>query len=300
VGFSSDWEFLGNALLEREARPVIVLGLDGRIVAVNRALHFLLRQDTPTDLIHFGEEWTVPEMRERFRCAWERALGGKRGRVSVRISPCAFGLDLVLDLIPLANPEGRVRSVMMIVVESHAASPSVPLKPAHGLVYEVRTDGHGSTGKLLRATSAEQEAFDLSQPCFRSLFGREKGCETCPVRALGKERTATVIRTESHSPFRALVMAAKQGREDVAAVSVTPLEERTYSSLFHARATALGQRAKLTPREQQVFHLLLMGRALADVATVEGISVRTAKYHQQNLLRKVGAESRMDLFRLLS
>jgi DNA-binding CsgD family transcriptional regulator len=120
------------------------------------------------------------------------------------------------------------------------------------------------------------------------------------VRALGQDRTATVVRTESHSPFRALVMAAKQAREDVAAVTVTPLEERSWSSLFHARAEALGKTAKLTPREQQVFHLLLMGRTLADIATVEGISVRTAKYHQQNLLRKLGAESRMDLFRLLS
>ena len=32
----------------------------------------------------------------------------------------------------------------------------------------------------------------------------------------------------------------------------------------------------------------------------DGITARTAKYHQQNLLRKLGAESRTDLFRLLS
>lgn len=297
---SSDWEFLGDALLEREARPVIVLGLDGRIVRVNRALHFFLKQDTPTDLIHFAEEWAVPESRKAFRDAWERAVTGKRARAMVRIIPSAFELDLVIELFPLSNSAGRVRSVMLIIVDSHEAVPSLPLTPAHGLVYEVRTDVHGSTGRLLRATSGEQQSFDLSKPCFRSLYGRERVCETCPVRTLGKDGTATVVRTESHTPFRAFLLAARKSREDVATVSVTPLEEQSYSAIFHARAEALGQRAKLTVREQQVFHLLLMGRTLADIATVESISVRTAKYHQQNLLRKLGAESRMDLFRLLS
>jgi DNA-binding CsgD family transcriptional regulator len=220
--------------------------------------------------------------------------------VMVRIIPSAFELDLVLELFPLANSAGRVRAVMMIIVDSHEAMPSLPLTPAHGLVYEVQIDRHGSTGRLLRASSGAQQSFDLTKPCFRSLYGRERGCEACPVRALPHEGTSTVVRTESHTPFRALLLAARRSREDVATVSVTPLEEQSYSALFHARADALGKRARLTQREQQVFHLLLMGRTLADIATVESISVRTAKYHQQNLLRKLGAESRMDLFRLLS
>ena len=298
---SSDWEFLGDALLEREARPVIVLGLDGRIIRVNRALHFFLKQDTPTGLVHFAEEWVVPESRKAFRDAWERTVNGKHARVMVRITPAAFELELVLELFPIANSDGRVRSVMAIIVDSHEAVPRLPLTPAHGLVYEVRVDARGSTGQVLRATSSERRTFDLSQPCFRSLYGRERVCEACPVRAaMGEDALATVVRIESHAPFRALLMAARKARGDVVTVSVTPVEEHSYSALFHARAESLGKRAKLTARERQVFHLLLIGRTLADIATVENISVRTAKYHQQNLLRKLGAESRMDLFRLLS
>jgi len=42
-----------------------------------------------------------------------------------------------------------------------------------------------------------------------------------------------------------------------------------------------------------------MGRQLADIATALGISLRTVKYHQANILRKLRADSRVDLMRLI-
>lgn len=56
--------------------------------------------------------------------------------------------------------------------------------------------------------------------------------------------------------------------------------------------------ARLTERERQVLELILLGRTHDDIATVLGITERTSRYHQQNLLAKLGADSRMDLMRL--
>ncbi|MBL8624680.1 MAG: response regulator transcription factor [Myxococcales bacterium] len=55
----------------------------------------------------------------------------------------------------------------------------------------------------------------------------------------------------------------------------------------------------LTAREREVLDLLVLGRSHGDIAQVLGISERTSKFHQGNLLAKLGAESRLDLMRLL-
>ena len=52
---------------------------------------------------------------------------------------------------------------------------------------------------------------------------------------------------------------------------------------------------ELTPREQQVLELLTRGRANKDIAKVLDCSVRTVEFHISNLLRKLGACSRLEL-----
>ena len=57
-------------------------------------------------------------------------------------------------------------------------------------------------------------------------------------------------------------------------------------------------RFALSPREREVFELLLYGRTAAEIASKLGVSTRTVKFHQTNLLDKLDADSRLDLFRL--
>lgn len=299
---SFDWEFVGTVLLERERRPVVVLDNEGRIVRANRALLFFLEEGTRTHLVSFVDEWVLPESRSSFLDAWARTLHkGERPRVAVAIRPTAFHIEPVFELVPLMH-EGQVRSVMMVMVDAVAAGPSLPLLPATGVLYEVSVDDAGRPRHtLLRAVSPERpHKVDPATPCFRALFDRNEPCERCPVRNLADKDVDTVFRLESHTPFRAQMLSARRIREDAASVSAVPLDERVYSGIVRTRVEALSAMAKLTERERHVLELLLMGRTLDDVASVEGISARTAKYHQQNLLRKVGAESRTDLFRLLS
>jgi DNA-binding CsgD family transcriptional regulator len=41
-----------------------------------------------------------------------------------------------------------------------------------------------------------------------------------------------------------------------------------------------------------------MGRSLDDIATILELSRHTVKFHQRNILRKLGADSRVDILRL--
>lgn len=79
---------------------------------------------------------------------------------------------------------------------------------------------------------------------------------------------------------------------------------QTYKRLRACAAESGGRRAeivthaRLTEREREVLDLLLLGRTHEDIAQLLGISERTSKFHQANLLTKLGAESRLDLLRL--
>jgi len=296
-----DWESVGSVLLERERRPVIVLDLQGLVVRTNGALLLFLEEGVRTHRVNFAEEWLLPESRPTFFQAWTRVLEGERLRVSVALRPTVFHLEPVFDLVPLTR-EGAVGSVMLLMVDAGASVHSMPLMPAHGMLYEVSTDGDGRPERLLRAlTSKRLPRLDTSLPCYRALLGRETACADCPVR-ISKEpgSTATTVRLESNAPFTAQLISARKVRDDLASVNVLPLDQGTYSALVQARIEALGTRGKLSGRERQVLALMLMGRNLEDVAELERITARTAKYHLQNLLRKLGAESRTDLFRLLT
>jgi len=70
-------------------------------------------------------------------------------------------------------------------------------------------------------------------------------------------------------------------------------------SKIQQRITALGKTTKLTEREAQILELLCLGGNFDDIAQRLGISPRTVKFHQENVLRKTGSSSRVELFRKL-
>ena len=63
---------------------------------------------------------------------------------------------------------------------------------------------------------------------------------------------------------------------------------------------SLSERGQLTQREREALALLLGGAQNMEIAERLGISGNTVKYHVRNLLRKLGFESRTDLFRALA
>jgi DNA-binding response OmpR family regulator len=76
------------------------------------------------------------------------------------------------------------------------------------------------------------------------------------------------------------------------------LHSRDLAEMLRDRRDQIAEDAKLTSREREVLDLLLLGRTHEEIGLAIGSSARTAKFHQANILRKLGAASRLDLMRI--
>lgn len=71
-----------------------------------------------------------------------------------------------------------------------------------------------------------------------------------------------------------------------------------YRDVVRERIAEIVAHFALSPREREVFELLLFGHTADEIAHQLGVSTRTVKFHQTNLLDKLDIDSRLDLFRL--
>ena len=83
-------------------------------------------------------------------------------------------------------------------------------------------------------------------------------------------------------------------------VSVRTLSEAALRAGQQLRVGELSARAGLSPSEHNVLLLVVEGEPNSAIAGALGISESTVKFHLANLLRKLGADSRIDLMRLLA
>jgi two-component system invasion response regulator UvrY len=58
-----------------------------------------------------------------------------------------------------------------------------------------------------------------------------------------------------------------------------------------------GKHHKLSPREREVMTMILSGRRLKEIAASLDISVKTVTTHRSRLLRKLGVEDNLGLYR---
>ncbi|HEV7243264.1 MAG TPA: LuxR C-terminal-related transcriptional regulator [Thermoanaerobaculia bacterium] len=58
-----------------------------------------------------------------------------------------------------------------------------------------------------------------------------------------------------------------------------------------------GRHHRLSPREREVMGMILTGRRLKEIAAVLDISVKTVTTHRSRLLRKLGIEDNLGLYR---
>jgi FixJ family two-component response regulator len=132
--------------------------------------------------------------------------------------------------------------------------------------------------------------------------------------------TVPIIFVTGYADVRAAVKVIKAGAEDVltkpiiseqllAAVERAMAHHETSRGL-KARLDELRARlAKLTPRETQVFELVVQGRINKQIARQLGATERTIKAHRHRVMEKMGVESlaelvsmaeRLDVLRRLS
>ncbi|HEX3771298.1 MAG TPA: helix-turn-helix transcriptional regulator [Polyangiaceae bacterium] len=114
----------------------------------------------------------------------------------------------------------------------------------------------------------------------------------------GRSRQASdVLLPEGDEAFR--VVTAEAVDDASARVTVRYLAARLVPELVDAKAARTAADRALSERERQVLTLLLRGRGVEDIATMLEIAPRTVKFHQANVLQKLGADSRLDLLRVV-
>jgi DNA-binding CsgD family transcriptional regulator len=113
-----------------------------------------------------------------------------------------------------------------------------------------------------------------------------------PMRGL----TQVVLPDTDHA-FR--LVTARDVGAGTARVTVRCVDSQLLPDLVDAKVVRVAESSGLSERERQVLRLLLRGRGVEDIATMLEIAPRTVKFHQANVLQKLGADSRLDLLRVV-
>lgn len=101
---------------------------------------------------------------------------------------------------------------------------------------------------------------------------------------------------EGASPYQLIEIEKHATTADVA---LTRLSEGVVTALCEEKLHQLARNARLSSQETRVLELVASGSQTKEIATTLGISARTAKFHGTNMLRKIGADSRLALVRLM-
>lgn len=115
---------------------------------------------------------------------------------------------------------------------------------------------------------------------------------------VGEHEYALLAFSYREHSLRDLLVNAWQvpSNSEVAALSEAKDEPK---QKIRKRVSEFAKKTKLTAREHQILELLCLGGSFDEIAAQLRIRPRTVKFHHENLLRKTGASSRVELFRLL-
>jgi FixJ family two-component response regulator len=172
----------------------------------------------------------------------------------------------------------------------------------------------GSIGLNVQSFGTVQEFLDSKRP-------DAAGCLVLDVRLPGtsglefqrllarSEINLPIIFISGHSDIAISVQAMKLGaiefltkplreQELVDAVQFGITRERARRQEVRRLASLKERLQSLTPREREVFELVIAGRLSKIIAADLKLSVMTVKVHRSHVMRKMGAKSLIDLARM--
>jgi len=235
-----------------------------------------------------GGEWLTEASKVELTAALVRP-GRARSRLTVALSKAKIPFDVVLELEPCDHNTTLVTMVDVV-------PPSrFPIIPVSGTLYELAVE-EGHPPQVVRQIPGPPSG-KLGTACWELIFGRSSACPDCPVERLGPTGTATGIQPGEDGSFT--VFCAERRTKQLVGVSAWRVDRETFKRLMEARVAELARKAGLTDREKELLDAFLDGESLESAATRLGVSSRTVKYHQVNLLRKLDVESRLAIVRLL-
>jgi DNA-binding CsgD family transcriptional regulator len=293
------WRKAAASLAEIWRGPLAVLDARGRIELANRAMQRVLGQPERKLLarvgVECGEKVGGGGSSEELRRLLRAARSGAAQRHQTRIDgPGGDAARVSFTFAPTGNARRGV------IVRMTSAEPADAAYGEGGLDYEVSFVPEEWILAGVAGPASEPLVPMLGQRCYRALYGRDSSCPFCPVGAARSSGApaASVLRPRlPGGDFR--IVTASLDEPARAHLHVLEVDSTTVSDLIGAKIDVLADAAALSDRERGVLQLLLVGRSLQDIADALGISRRTVKFHQFNLLAKLGAESRTDLVRLI-
>ena len=292
-----DWSAVATLLAERGGVSGVLVDPDGEILLVTPAAQRTLGWTFD----YLGSNWVdrcVPaELSSEARWTLGRAaLGGVR-RFDLEILTADGPRLATFESSPVGARDDR--GVLLVVEKTTAVQRPRP-SVEDDYDYEVHgaRDGEFEMRMFWKLGASGEPA---RGKCYDVLHGRRTPCERCPLTNTGaQQRERVVIRTRGdreHTEYEIVSASSSGGNE--ARVSVRRLQASAFLAILHLRLGELAGRAKLSERERDVLNHLVEGLPIEEVAKTLSISPRTVKFHQANLLAKLGADSRSDLMRLV-
>jgi DNA-binding CsgD family transcriptional regulator len=293
-----DWEPIVTHLDGR--RPALVVDGGGRVRFVNAPMEKLLGR-------RFDElsttRWLALCVQPGGTSTVKHLLGaGFRGEATGGDLPLVTREGRRITMHAELSRETRGRRRALVVVSQGIREVEAGSTPADDCRCEVsRTGGGGGVVTLARFLDPARDGLSHVGRPIEELLD-VLGCGPAmrwvrKVLADEAHEASEVLLPESADAFR--VVTAESVDEATVRVTVRYLPTRLLPELVDAKVARTAGDGALSERERQVLTLLLRGRGVEDIATMLEIAPRTVKFHQANVLHKLGADSRLDLLRVI-
>lgn len=225
------------------------------------------------------------------------ALRGMVKKVSLR-ARARDGAHVLFDLD--VSPVGDGASKSLLLVASRVSLSTEHAEPPESVCYKVRCDD-AQFGALEFITTGTQTHYfgDEDERCFHHLYGLEEPCRDCPVLRSGEPWPRAAVRAHATRDGSYEIATARLAEKSAAEVHVQRISDEDLGRLVSAKLRRIAESSNLTSRELAVLEHLMVGRGPDEIATLLSVSKRTVKFHQTNILQKLGAESRNDILRLI-
>jgi DNA-binding CsgD family transcriptional regulator len=294
-----DWEPIVSNLTQG-LRPALIVDGAGRVRFLNASMEKLLgkRLDELS-----ATRWLASCVSPGGASSVRQLLGaGFRGEATAGDVPLVTREGRRMTMQAALSRETRGRSRALVVIAQGVREVEPTSAPAGDCWSEVSRDASG-TGVIqsLRFFDPERDAAThVGRPIEELLTSL--GCAPA-MRWVGEvlsrrvRHASDVLLPEADDAFR--VVTADAIDDVTVRVTVRYLPARLLPELVDAKAARTAADGALSERERQVLTLLLRGRGVEDIATMLEIAPRTVKFHQANVLQKLGADSRLDLLRVV-
>jgi len=174
---------------------------------------------------------------------------------------------------------------------------------------ELQVVGEAADGReavrLARALRPDVAVLDVSMPLLNGLDAAREIQKACP-------RTRTILLT-MHGEDTYVLQALQMGirgyvlKSQAAMDLVRALQEVSRGAVYlspgvsgavvEAYKTKKDLRDPLTPREREVLQLVAEGKTTKEAASLLGVSVKTAEYHRNSVMQKLGIHETASLVR---